>query len=282
MPLRSPHHPNIKHIISDLYSGINPDVIKNNEYLERIQRNCVEQTNPFTCYFTLLLGENPKITWRHNTGRHFGMVNLQYEDVFKLVHPAWLFAYVCYAKAMYEIAHKFSPVMTMDGAAAGSLIPMLHRSGEYFWYHQISVRVASDGDLVAAHLNYYHQSSTYTSQLPNMPQLTTSGEPNKMLTVELAKLATEFLPDFLLQFLSETQVAFMLHYREIIHIRSDDKITQGDLLELIDGVDTIDNLNKIKHRIKKSTMAHFKHPALSSAHGLGVWLNKYFPIPKKA
>lgn len=277
MPFKKTDSLDLNRIISDFYRGIDSNVIKGNDYLERIQRNCVEQTNPFACYFTLLLGEKPEITWRHNTGKHFGIVDLQYEDVFGLVHPAWLFAYINFARAMYEVAYTHPELIMEKGASAGSLVPLRHRSGEHYWYHQISVRVANDGAQLAAHLNYYHQSTVYTGQLPAMPTLTTFGEQNPILTAALNRCAQEFLPDFLAEFLSEAQVSFILQYRKII-IAEGKKPVQRELLILIDGVDTIDNLSKIKQRIKKSLSDHFQHPSLNSAHSLAIWLNRYFPL----
>jgi hypothetical protein len=268
----------LNYIISDFYRDIDSDVIKGNDYLERVQRNCVEQTNPFACYFTLLLGEKPEITWRYNTGQHFGIVDLQYEDVFDLVHPAWLFSYMNFARSMYEIAYTYPELIMKKGASAASLVPLRHRSGEYYWYHQISVRVANDGNQLAAHLNYYHQSTVYTGQLPAMPTLTTFGEQNIMMTSDLNKLSLRFLPGFLAEFLAEAQVNFMLQYRKVIAANGGKKIVQRELLNHIDGVDTIDNLNKIKQRIKKSLVAHFQHPSLDSAHSLAIWLNRYFPL----
>lgn len=270
----------LNRIVSDFYRGIDPNVIKDNEYLKRIQRNCVEQTNPFACYLTLLLGEEPKITWRHNTGNHFGIVDLQYKEIFELVHPAWLYAYVNYARAMYEVAYNHPDLSLQEGGAAGSLIPLRHRSGEYYWYHQISVRVANDGNKLAAHLNYYHQSTTYGGQLPTMPTISTSGEPNAPLTRELSMLAVKFLPGFLQEFLTDSQVDFMLRYRKIISAKDDKKTGQRELLTQMDGVKTIENLNKIKQRIRQNLATHFQHPALESAYELGIWLNRYFPLIK--
>lgn len=268
----------LSQITSDFYRGIDPNVIKDNDYLKRIQQNCVEQTNPFTCYFTLLLGEKPKITWRHNTARHFGIVDLSYEDVFTLVHPAWLNAYISYAGAMYEVTYNNPEINLQEGGAAGSLVPLRHRSGKYYWYHQISVRVANDGEKLAAHLNYYHQSTAYEGQLPSMPTLSTLGEVNPKLTRELNQLALEFLPGFLKDFLTESQVEFMLCYRKIIASRTDKKAGQRELLAQMDGVKTVDNLNKIKQRIRQNVVSRFQHPSLDSAYELGIWLNRYFPL----
>lgn len=264
--------------IPDIYRGISPDVIKDNDYLEKIQRNCVEQSNPFVCFITLLLAENPEITWRHNTGQHFGIVDLQYEDFFDLIHPAWLFVYMNYGRAMYEVAYRNPELVMENSAAAGSLVPLRHRSGTYYWYHQISIRVANDGTKLAAHLNYYHQSTTYTGQLPTMPTFTTAGENNPVLTAELNKLALTFLPDFLGEFLPESQVNFMLQHRKIIFAAGGQKPTQRQLLEQLPDIKSGENLNKIKHRIGKNLKTHFKHPSLDSAYGLSVMLNRYFPL----
>ncbi len=278
MPRKKITSLDLDRIISDFYRGVDSSVIKGNDYLEKIQRNCVEQTNPFACYFTLLLGEKPEITWRHNTGKHFGIVDLQYEDVFRLVHPSWRFAYINFARAMYEVAYNHPESVIKKGASAGSLVPLRHRSGEYYWYHQISVRAANDGDQLAAHLNYYHQSTVYNGQLPAMPTLTTFGEQDPLLTIELNKLSLEFLPAFLGEFLQEAQVNFILQYRKIIASGVSKKFIQSELLNQVAGVDTIDNLNKIKHRIKKKVTDYFKHPSLNSAHSLAIWLNRYFPL----
>jgi len=268
----------LKSIISEFFRDVDFSVVKENNQLKQMQANCVEQTNPFACYFTLVLGHEPKITWRHNTGGHFGIVDLQYEDIFRLVHPAWLFTYVSFAKAIYEVAYAYPELIMTKGASAGSLVPLRHRSGKYYWYHQISVRAANVEDKLAAHLNYYHRSTVYAGQLPTMPVLTTFGEENPILTKSLNRLSLEFLPDFLADFLQEAQVKFILQYREIIASRAGKKIIQRELLKQLDGVDTIDNLNKIKQRIKKNLIAYFQHPSLNSAHNLAIWLNRYFPL----
>lgn len=274
----SSKHPDLNSIISDFYRDIDPNILNGNESLERIQQNCVEQANPFACYFTLLLGETPEITWRHNINRHFGIIDLRYEDVFTLIHPAWLFAYINYARAMYKVARNHPELSLAAGVSAGSLIPMRHHSGEYYWYHQISVKVADDGPNMAAHLNYYHQSTSYEGQLPNLPSLTTSGEPNHSLIAELSGYALEFLPDFLGEFLSKSQVRFVLQYRKLISDKADAKRDQKKLLAQIDGVDTVENLNKIKQRIRQKLTSHFQHPSLDSVYGLAIWLNRYFPL----
>jgi hypothetical protein len=95
---------------------------------------------------------------------------------------------------------------------------------------------------------------------------------------ELKILALTFLPGFLAQFLSDTQIGFMLQYRKLVFESPAEKMVQGNLLGQLDGVETIENLNKLKQRIRKSTMAYFKHPALDSAHALAIWLNRYFPL----
>jgi len=265
-------------IISKLYRETNPDVVENDDYLNQLQRNCVQQANPYVCFFTLLLGEKPKIIWSHNTGRHFGLVDIKYEDVFRLVHPSWLFAYTNYARAMYEIAYARPELANSKGAAAGSVVPLLHQSGKYYWYHQISVRAANDGDKLAAHLNYYHQSTIYTGQLPTMPTLITAGEQNKVYTAELNRLALEFIPGFLEEFLSKSQVKFMLQHRQVVAAAGDKKPTRHQLLAQIPGVESLDNLNKIRQRIRKKVQARFKHPALDSVYGLSKMLNRYFPL----
>ncbi|TXF88315.1 hypothetical protein FUA23_15150 [Neolewinella aurantiaca] len=277
MPSKDTHQLDFNRIISDIFPDIDPTVVKDNDYLHKIQRNCMEQANPFACYFTLLLGSEPRITWRHNTARHFGILDLQYEEVFTLIHPSWLFAYVNYAKAMYQVALS-SPELVQEGASAGSLIPMRHRSGDYYWYHQISVKVANDGPLLAAHVNYYHQSSVYGGQLPDMPKLTTSGEVNKELSKKLNVLALEFLPDFLAEFLSDVQIKFILEYRQIIADLGNKNIPQRTLMSQLETIDTLENLSKVKQRIKQNTIAHFQHPLLNSARSLALWLNRYFPL----
>jgi len=218
----------LKSIISEFFRDVDFSVVKENNQLKQMQANCVEQTNPFACYFTLVLGHEPKITWRHNTGGHFGIVDLQYEDIFRLVHPAWLFTYVSFAKAIYEVAYAYPELIMTKGASAGSLVPLRHRSGKYYWYHQISVRAANVEDKLAAHLNYYHRSTVYAGQLPTMPVLTTFGEENPILTKSLNRLSLEFLPDFLADFLQEAQVKFILQYREIIASRAGKKIIQRE------------------------------------------------------
>ena len=270
--------PDLNSIVPDFFRGIDPSIVKENDSLERMQRNCVEQTNPFACYFTLLLGEKPEITWRHNTGKHFGITDLRFEDIFSLIHPAWLFTYINFAKAMYEVASLYPNLIMKPGASAGSLVPLRHRSGKYYWYHQVSVCVCDDGLKLAAHLNYYHQSTVYTGQLPTMPTLTTSGEANPLLGSALNKLSLEFLPNFLAEFLSGAQVNFILQYREIISTHTGGKVPASEILDLVDGVDTIDNLNKLKQRIKNRLKGHFQHPLLNSTERLAIWLNRYFPL----
>ncbi|MEM9528692.1 MAG: hypothetical protein AAGA31_18910, partial [Bacteroidota bacterium] len=76
MPNSSDFFNDPRSLISDLFRGVDPSVLSNNQRLERIQQNCQEQRNPFACYFTLLLGAEPKITWRHQTAEHFGLVDL--------------------------------------------------------------------------------------------------------------------------------------------------------------------------------------------------------------
>lgn len=277
MSFKENRHLDLNSIALDFYREIDSAVVENNDYLKQMQRNCMEQANPFACYFTVLLGKRPEITWRHNTGKHFGIVDLKYKDAFSLVHPSWLFSHLNFTRMMYEIVSKH-PQKIGTGAAASILIPLLHRSGKYYWYHQISVRVANDGDKMAAHLNYYHRSTVYTGQLPSMPVLTTFGEEDPVLTSELNRLSLEFLPGFLAQFLSEAQVSFMLQYRKIIAAGIGEKFIQSEILDQVDGVRTVNNLNKIKHRIKKNVIDHFQHPSLNSAESLAIWLNRYFPL----
>lgn len=265
-------------LISDLFRGVDPSVLDDNERLERIQKNCQEQQNPFACYFTLLLGADPKITWRHQTVEHFGVVDLSYNDVFTLVHPSWLLSYMYYGRAMYELAHQHPEFVSAAGASAASLVPLRHKSGKYYWYHQISVSVALDGPQLAAHLNYYHQGLIYEAQLPSIPVLTTNGEANLLLMQKLAALGRAFLPSLLREYLSESQIKFMLAYRKILTDFPEGEPSQRQLLEQIVEVGSIENLNKIKQRIKKSAQTYYQHPGLSSARALGTWLNRYFPL----
>jgi hypothetical protein len=96
--------------------------------------------------------------------------------------------------------------------------------------------------------------------------------------MELNRLALEMLPDFLRQFLPETQVNFMLQYRKVLFENGGKKQVQGGLLKRIDEVDTLDNLNKLKQRIRLNVKDYFRHPSLDSAYGLGLWLNRFFPF----
>jgi hypothetical protein len=278
MSRQSPSFPDIKAFNAKLFSDIDPKDIKDFSYLDRVQQNCIEQVNPFSCYVTIMLGKEPKITWRHNTANHFGLMDLQFEELIGLVHPSWRYTFMNYGKVMYEVAFKYGDLFMQNGATASRLLPMRHRSGKYYWYHQISVKVADNGENVAAHLNYYQQSTPYDSQLPAMPQMATSGEVNKLGMKELNRLALEFLPDFLGQILSEAQVKFMLQYREIIHENGGEKQVKGGVLPLIDDVDTLENLNKIKQRIRGKVKDYFQHPSLDSAHAFALWLNRYFPL----
>lgn len=267
-------------INAKLFADLDPDGIKDYEYVERVQQNCVEQINPFTCYATLLLGKEPKVIWRHNTGKHFGLVNLQFEDLIGLVHPSWRFSYINYGKAIYEVAFKYNDLFMQKGATAVRQLPMRHRSGKYYWYHQVSVKVADDGDNITAHLNYYQQSTPYAAQLPAMPQMATSGGVNRVGMRELNRLGLEFLPAFLGQFLPDTQVKFMLQYRKVLFENGGKKQVQGGLLKRIDDVDSLDNLNKLKQRVRLNVKNYFQHPSLDSAYGLGLWLNRFFPFMK--
>lgn len=278
MPSSSPDRPDLKSINAKLFADLDPNGIKDYAYLERIQQNCVSQVNPFACYITIMLGKEPKVIWSHKTGSHFGLVDMTFDDLVGLVHPSWMFTYLNYGRVLYEVAFMHRDLFKQDGAAAARLVPLRHRSGKYYWYHQISIKVADDGDYVAAHLNYYHQSAPYEGQLPDMPQMTTNGEVNTVATKEINQRALAFLPTFLEQFLSETQVKFMLQYRKIVAERGEKKLVQGELLELIDEVKTIDNLSKLKQRIGVNVKAFFGHPSLTSAKALAVWLNRYFPL----
>jgi hypothetical protein len=278
MSRQSPSFPDIKAFNAKLFSDIDPKDINDFSYLDRVQQNCMEQVNPFSCYVTIMLGKEPKITWRHNTANHFGLMNIQFEELIGLIHPSWQYAFINYGKVMYEVAFKYGELFMQNGATASRLLPMRHRSGKYYWYHQISVKVADNGENVAAHLNYYQQSTPYDSQLPAMPQMATSGEVNKIGMRELNRLALEFLPDFLGQILSEAQVKFMLQYREIIHENGGEKQVKGGLLPLLEDVDTLENLNKLKQRIRGKVKDYFQHPSLDSAHSFALWLNRYFPL----
>lgn len=278
MSPQGPDFPDIKKINAELFRDIDPADIQDLEYLERVQQNCVEQVNPFICYLTVVLGKEPRVTWRHNTGNHFGLVNLQFDDLIELIHPAWKYLYVAYGKAMYEVAFKYSEEFVQSGATAIRQLPMLHRSGQYYWYHQVSIGVTKDGGgHLAAHLNYYQQNTTYVGQLPSMPQMASSGGVYQVGTKELNRLGLEFMPGFLRQFLSETQVEFMLQYRKIIFENGGEKV-KGDLSQLIDKVETFENVNKLKQRIRLKVKDYFMHPTLDSAYGLALWLNRYFPL----
>ncbi|WP_020568610.1 hypothetical protein [Neolewinella persica] len=278
MSQQNPDFPDIRKINAELFSNLDSNDIKDFEYLKQVQQNCMEQVNPFTCYVTILLGKDPKITWRHNTANHFGLVDLQFEDLIGLVHPSWRFLYVNSAKVIYEVAYKYRNIFMQKGSTAVRQLPLRHRSGQYYWYHQVSVKVADDGDSLAAQINYYQQSTPYEAQLPTMPQMATSGEVNKVGMKELNRLTLEFLPDFLGQFLSDAQVKFMLQYRKVLFESGGKKQVQGGLLKRLDEVDTLDNLKKLKQRIRLNVTDYFQHPSLDSAYGLGLWLNYCFPL----
>lgn len=278
MSRQGPDFPDIKKLNAELFSNVDPKDIKDFSYLEHVQKNCMEQVNSFSCYVTILLGKEPKISWRHNTANHFGLMNLQYEDLLGLIHPSWRFTYINYSKAIYEVAFKYADLFKQNGATGSRQLPMRHRSGQYYWYHQVSVKVADDGNNIAAHLNYYQQSTPYEAQLPAMPQMATSGEVNKLGMKELNRLGLEFLPDYLSQFLPDTQVKFMLQYRKIVFEYDGKKIPKRELLQLLDDVDTLENINKLKQRIRGNIKDYFQHPFLDSAYGLALWLNRYFPF----
>lgn len=271
-------HADTCELITDIFSGINPSVVDNNEYLQRIQENCQRQQNPFSCYLTLLLGDKPKVIWRHNTSAHFGLVNIQYDDLFSLIHPAWLSAYINYSQAMYKLTIAFPDFINSEGASAASLIPMRHRSGKYYWYHQVSIGAAKDRGRLAAHLNYYHQSTEYGSQLPSMPKLTTMGMVNPRMMAALKKEGQALARPFMAEFLSESQVAFMLLYRKVIHRSGGRKVSQGEILKQIPQLVNIENLNKYKQRVRLSARDYFKHPMIDSAFALAKLLNQYFPL----
>ncbi len=281
MKQKNSFHLNTSGLITDLFSGIDPSVVDNNEYLKRIQENCQRQQNPFSCYLTLLLGDKPKVIWRHNTAAHFGLMNIQYEDVFSLIHPAWLFAYVSYARAMYKLTMTYPEFVNAEGASAASLIPMRHRSGKYYWYHQVSIRAAQDRGQLAAHLNYYHQSTEYGNQLPSMPKLTTKGMLNPQMMAALNKEGQDLAGPFMAEFLSECQVNFMLLYRKLIHQSGGRKVSQGDILKQIPHLVNIENLNKYKQRVRLSARDYFKHPMIDSAYALAKLLNQYFPLARE-
>ncbi|SEP61560.1 hypothetical protein [Neolewinella agarilytica] len=278
MKQKNSFHLNTGGLISDLFSGIDPSVVDDNEYLQRIQENCQRQQNPFSCYLTLLLGEKPKVVWRHNTAAHFGLMNMQFEDIFTLVHPAWLFSYISYARAMYKLAAVYPELVNTEGASAASLIPMRHRSGKYYWYHQVSIRAAHDRGRLAAHLNYYHQSVEYGNQLPSMPKLTTKGMINPTMMAALKKEAENLAGPFMAEFLSDCQVKFMLEYRKLIHRNGGRKVSQGAILEQIPQLVNIENLNKYKQRVRLSARDYFKHPLIDSAYSLAKLLNQYYPL----
>ena len=145
---------------------------------------------------------------------------------------------------MYEIAFKYADQFMQKGATASRQLLIKHRSGKYFWYHQVTVKVADDGNNVAAHINYYLQNTPYEGQLPAMPQMAVPGEVHKAAMKDLHLLGLEILPEFLGQFLSESQVRFMLQYRQIIHDNKGEKQVKGGVLSLIEDVVTIENLNK--------------------------------------
>ncbi|WP_157472108.1 hypothetical protein [Neolewinella persica] len=277
MSKQGPDFPDIKKLTAVLFKNIDPNDIEDFEYLEHVQRNCTEQVNPFACYITILLSKEPRVTWRHNTESHFGLVDLQFEDLIGLMHPSWRFMYLNYGEALYKVAFKHRDLFMQKGTAARQL-PMRHRSGKYYWYHQVSVKVADNGETLAAHLNYYQQSSPYEAQLPAMPQMTSAGDISKVCMKELNRLGLELLPEYLSQFLPETQVKFMLQYRKIVFENEGKKQVKGGVLHLIDEVDTLENLNKLKQRIRLNVIDYFQHPSLDSAHGLALWLNLYFPL----
>jgi len=281
MKQKKSFHLDTRGVIADLFSGVDASVVANNDTLERIQQNCQHQQNPFSCYLTIVLSEQPQVIWRHNTATHFGLVNLQYEDIFSLIHPSWLFSYMSYARAMYRIAATFPDFVKTEGAAAGSLIPMRHRSGKYFWYHQVSINAAMHNGQLAAHLNYYHQGAEYGSQLPTMPKLTTNGYLNPTMMEKLRQEGEDLAGPFMAPFLSDCQVTFMLLYRKMVHVANGKKVPQGAILKEIPQLANIENLNKYKQRIRVSLQDYFKHPMLDSAYSLAKLLNQYYPLADK-
>ena len=266
-------------IIRSLFRGIGQPENSERERLDRLKRNCIEYRDPDACYLVLEMGNDPVISWSHNTENHFGPDHrfLNYRGYLCLIHPSWTIPYYGYGQIAYGIA-AFEPDKLMRSGITYTIkVPLLGGDGKYYWYDQISIPGTLDpeGKLVS-HLNYYRRLARYESLIPGPPMLYSRGNPDKGLLTPFREKGRTIVAAFLEAHFSIARQNFLQRYRvlpAVLQGNQPDRKTAAKAMGM-----SIVAYDRIQQRIRREVLnTTFEGFAANTAHDFALFLNNFFP-----
>lgn len=270
--------PHPSEIIRKLFAGVGTPDQSQRQRLDRIKRNCMEYKDPHVCYLVMELGSKPYVSWRHNTGNHFGGAyeQLTYEGYLGLVHPAWNVLYYLYGEIAYGISARAPEKLQEDNITFTLKVPLLCGK-EYYWYDQIVIpgEVDAHGQM-CSHLNYYRKLDRYDRLLPSAPTIHIGGRLDMELGREFHAGGKKIVEPFLKSLFPPKQAEFLQKYRALPAVQAGGKPSREAGAKAL-GFTTADAYDRAQQRIKNRLDTHLTGFRANTAHTFAGFLNDFFP-----
>ena len=266
-------------IIRKLFAGVGSPYQSQRQRLDRIKRNCMNYKDPHVCYLVMELGAQPYVSWRHNTGNHFGRAHQQltYEGYLGLVHPAWNVLYYLYGEIAYGISVRNPEKLQEDNITFTLKVPLLGADGNYYWYDQIVIpgEVDHKGQM-CSHLNYYRRLDRYERLLPSAPTIHIGGRIDEQLGKIFHVGFKKIVDPFLASLFPPKQAAFLQKYRALTEVRDGGKPAREAGAKAL-GFSTPDAYDRAQQRIKNRLDSHLMGLRANTAHAFAGILNDFLP-----
>jgi hypothetical protein len=225
------------------------------------------------------LGARPYVSWRHNTGNHFGQAyeKLTYEGYLELVHPAWRMLYYLYGEIAYGISANDPEKLQKDNITFTLKVPLLGGDGNYYWYDQVVIPGELDGEgQMCSHLNYYRRLDHYERLLPSAPTIHIGGRLDEELGRVFHAGGKRIVDQFLAALFPPKQAAFLQKYRVLPEVRAGGKPARDAGAKAL-GFSTPEAYDRAQQRIKSRLDTHLTDFRANTAHTFAGFLNDFFP-----
>lgn len=248
---------------------------ESSEQLRMMKLDCEERKDPNSFYLTFKLSDPPVINWSHNSDRHLGVDELDYEQYYSRIHPVWFPLHIAFGTVGYLIGRRLFGANSEEWASYTINVPLKDKNGDYHWYNQVSIPATFDRNRkLISHLNQYHRLCPFDRLVPSKPKMNFKDEWMMGLDKEFAKAGNAALDACLSPLLTSANQRIVQTYRRLTKMGKHGAWVSPAKKEVREALGMSGTaINKANVRIIQSLKGSFPESVTRDVAGFAAWLN---------
>ena len=233
-------------IFERLFGDLGPPTEESRAAAEARMQRIEERPDRDSFYLKLDIRRPPRIPWVCNLERVLGYRTLSYESYFPLIHEDYQGIYLEFGVAAYQLSKKHMASLQTEDTAYSILVPLLHRSGQYYWMRQVSEPLEFDanGQLVSQ-INTYRYVGEFTGPISNRPMVEFGTTQRADIAQEVSEIALRRVLESFLSELTEMHISTALAYLSVYDPKTNPRPNSEAIGQAINRkVSTIHSYNK--------------------------------------